>query len=102
MITKKEGVCMMNGVSNYGISMNSQVNFQGKNKLPIKQIEKMTKGLKENITKEQKATQRSINTITELFNEFQNGKIGEKEMINKLTKMLEQIEGKSKGLNVIG
>ena len=56
---------------------------------------------KENITKEQKATQKSINTVSELFNEFQNGKITEKEMLKKLTEILEQIEGKTKGLNVM-
>ena len=93
---------MMNGVSNYGMSMNSQVNFQSKGKLSNKQCKNMLNGLKECLAEEQRATQRSINTITELFNNFQKGEIGEKEMINKLTKMLEQIEGKSKGLNVMG
>ena len=92
----------MNGVSNYGMSMNPQVNFQAKSKSSRSQIRKMTNFIKENITREQKATQKSINTVSELFNEFQNGKINEKEMLKKLTEMLEQIEGKSKGLNVIG
>ena len=92
---------MMNGVTNYGMSMNSQVNFQGKGKLSNKQCGKMFNGLKKYIAEEQKATQRSINTITELFNEFQNGKITEKEMLKKLTEILEQIEGKTKGLNVM-
>lgn len=91
----------MNGVSNYGMSMNSQVNFQGKRKLSNKQCEKMFNGLKECITEEQKATQKSINTVSELFNEFQNGKITGKEMLKKLTEILEQIEGKSKGLNAM-
>ena len=93
---------MMNGVSNYGMSMNSQVSFQGKGKLSNKQCEKMFNGLKKCIAEEQRATQKSINTVSELFNEFQNGKINEKEMLKKLTEMLEQIEGKSKGLNAIG
>jgi len=92
----------MNGVSNYGTAINSQVNFQGKGKLSNKQCEKLFNSLKKFIAEEQKATQKSINTISELFNEFQNGKITEKEMINRLAKMLEQIEGKSKGLNVMG
>ena len=89
---------MMNGVSNYGMSMNSQVNFQGKGKW----FNKMTNGLKKCIAEEQRATQKSINTVSELFNEFKNGKINEKEMLKKLTEILEQIEGKTKGLNVMG
>ena len=93
---------MMNGVSNYGMSMNSQVNFQAKGKPSGSQVRKLTSGIKENITREQKATQESINTITELFNNFQKGEITEKEMTNKLIKMLEQIEGKANGLNVMG
>lgn len=92
----------MNGVSNYGMSMNSQVNFQGKGKLSNKQHEKMFNGLKKYIAEEQRATQKSKNTVSELFNEFQNGKINEKEMLKKLTEISKQIEGKTKGLNVMG
>ena len=96
-MTKKEGVCMMNGVS-----MNSQVNFQGKGKLSNKQCEKILNGLKKSITEEQKATQKSINTVGDIFNKFQKGEITEKETVENLTKILEQLEGIAKGLNVIG
>ena len=91
----------MNGVSNYETAMNSQVKFQG-NKNPRKITPHILKSLQKNITNEQKAAQESINTITELFNNFQKGEITQKEMVNKLTKMLEQIEGKANGLNVMG
>ena len=81
----------MNGVSNYGTAMNSQVKFQG-NKNPRKITPHVLKSFQKNITKEQKAAQESINTITELFNNSQKGEIPEKEMVNKLTKMLEQLK----------
>ena len=84
----------MNGVSSYGMGINSQVNFQAKSKLSNKQFKKMTNGIKENITKEQKTRQNQMNILEELLNKLQNQEITPEETLKKIAGLLDEVQGK--------
>lgn len=85
---------MMNGVSNYGMSMNSQVNFQAKGKPSNSQVRNLTSCIKENITREQKASEKQMNILEELINKLQNQEITSEEALKKITDLLEEVQGK--------
>ncbi len=83
---------MMNGVSSYGM-MNSQVNFQAKNRAPKKQI---LNDIKKIITEQQRAAQKRQNNLEVLMNKLQKGELSSEEVLKEVTRLLDEVQGKLK------
>lgn len=87
---------MMNGVTNYGMSMNSQVNFQGKNRAPKKQIKRLLNDIEKNITEQQRASQKRQNNLEVLINKLQKGELSSEEVLKEVARLLDEVQGKLK------
>ena len=88
----------MNNVSNYGLVMDSRVNFQGKTKIArsIPKTKNLAELIKERTakTRRQDAVQKGLKSLEEFINKFQKGEITEKEFLKIISDMLKGYEPK--------
>ena len=88
----------MNGISNYGMSMNSQVNFQSKRTSPARNALKMLKTLQNQThTVELKEIEKQVNTKTdEIMSKLKEGQITYSEAFDALMTLESSIKSQIK------